>query len=138
MRIAIVGSRDFNDYNVMEAFVLSDLKDIQAVVSGGAKGADSLASEFARKNNLNMIEFLPEWEKYGRGAGAVRNQKIIRNADVVFAFWDGTKQEMWELEMELDALKYVGNPSMTSEKTLKQFQKYASIQKRKRNFKKSI
>ena len=62
MRIAIVGSRDFNDYNLMEAFVLSkiELKDIQAVVSGGAKGADSLASEFAKKNNLSLIEFLPE------------------------------------------------------------------------------
>ena len=49
-----------------------------------------------------------------------------------------TEQEMWELEMELDALKYVGNPSMTSEKTSRQFRKYALIQKRKQNSKKSI
>ena len=49
-----------------------------------------------------------------------------------------TEQEMWESERKLDALKYVGNPSMTSEETLMQFQEYASIQKRKQNSKKSI
>ena len=49
-----------------------------------------------------------------------------------------TEQEMRILERELNTLKYVGNPSMTSEETLKQFQEYASIQKRKQNSKKSL
>ena len=46
-----------------------------------------------------------------------------------------TQQEMRKLERELSTLKYVGNPSMTSEETLKQFQEYALIQKRKQNSK---
>jgi len=49
-----------------------------------------------------------------------------------------SEQEMRILKRKLSTLKYVGNPSMTSEETLKQFQEYASIQKRKQNFKKSI
>jgi len=69
-------------------------------VSGGAKGADSLGKKFcesynkhAKKYNLGdfieIKEFLPDWDKYGKRAGFLRNQEIINNADVVLAFWDG-------------------------------------------------
>jgi hypothetical protein len=33
--------------------------------------------------------FKPDWNKYGKSAGFVRNKLIIENADIVFAFWDG-------------------------------------------------
>ncbi len=59
------------------------------IVSGGAKGVDSLAREYALANGLKLTEFLPEYEKYGRGAPLRRNLEIVKYADTVLAFWDG-------------------------------------------------
>jgi hypothetical protein len=88
MRIAIVGSRDFTDYEKVEQEVLKHIKveKIDKIVSGGAKGADTLAKTFAEKHKIPLLEFLPDWKKFGRGAGLMRNTTIIENADVVFAF----------------------------------------------------
>jgi len=67
---------------------LRDLS-ITEIVSGGAKGADTLAEQFAKENNLPVKIFKPDWAKYGRGAGPVRNKQIVEYADKVIAFWDG-------------------------------------------------
>jgi hypothetical protein len=59
------------------------------IVSGGAKGADSLGRDFAQKHSAKYLEFLPDWEKFGKSAGVVRNADIVKNSDFVLAFWDG-------------------------------------------------
>ena len=84
---AIVGTRSFADFEMMEA-VLKMYK-IAVIVSGGAKGADALAKKYAEENNILYREFLPNWEKYGRAAGPIRNKEIVDNADMVIAFWVG-------------------------------------------------
>lgn len=94
MKIAIVGSRTFEDYELLRAFIESNLTDeelaaVEAVVSGGARGADTLAERYAAERGLQMIVFPAEWKKYGRRAGFIRNVDIIRECDVCFAFWDG-------------------------------------------------
>lgn len=93
MNIAIVGSRKFTDYEFLkseiEKFISEKSLDDVVIVSGGAKGADSLAEKFADENEYETLIFLPEWEKFGRDACHLRNTQIIENADVVFAFWDG-------------------------------------------------
>lgn len=88
MKLAIVGSRDFNDYQLMSEFILSkfDLPDIDTIVSGGAKGADALAERFAQEYKLALIVKDAEWEKYGRAAGPIRNKLIIEEVDAVVAF----------------------------------------------------
>ena len=63
MRLAIVGSRDISDPEIL----LKALKTIPAefhiteIVSGGAKGVDTLAREYAQANNLPLTEFLPAY-----------------------------------------------------------------------------
>jgi predicted Rossmann fold nucleotide-binding protein DprA/Smf involved in DNA uptake len=92
MKVAVVGSRNFNDYSYMHEVLQSFdyLKfEITEIVSGGARGADSLAERYARENNLPMKVFAAEWDKYGKSAGYKRNKLIVDYADVVFAFWDG-------------------------------------------------
>ena len=85
MKLAIIGSR-----NCPPIDIEAHLKYIpDTIVSGGAKGADTYAREFAQKHNLTLIEFLPEYDKYGKGAPLVRNKLIIDNCDCVLAFWDG-------------------------------------------------
>ena len=88
MKIAVIGSRGLQ---------ISDLgaylpKECDEIVSGGAKGIDTCAASFAAQNHLKLTEFLPLYEKYGRAAPIVRNQKIVEYADAVLAFWDGSSK----------------------------------------------
>lgn len=91
--IAVVGSRDFTDYLSIECMVGQyiyeecwNLPEGITIVSGGAKGADTLAEKFADEYKCRKIIFLPDWESHGKSAGPIRNRSIIANADVIFAF----------------------------------------------------
>lgn len=86
-RIGVIGSRNFRDFDLL-CDVLSGY-DPKVIVSGGAQGADKLAEEWARKNNIDTLIFKPDWEKFGRSAGFVRNKDIVENSDILIAFWDG-------------------------------------------------
>lgn len=93
VKIAIVGSRSFNDYAKLKDFIhqICELDELTptTVISGGAKGADTLGAQYAKENNLKLLEFIPDWKTFGRSAGFKRNVDIIENCDVCFAFWDG-------------------------------------------------
>jgi hypothetical protein len=58
-------------------------------VSGRAKGADKLAARYANENGLPLVEYLPEYDKYGQRAPLVRNHLIVNEAELLIAFWDG-------------------------------------------------
>ncbi len=87
MKIAIIGSRTFNNYDQMKK-VLGE-HQVSLVVSGGARGADKLSEQYAKEKNIETLIFLAEWDKYGKSAGFIRNKKIVDNAEMVIAFWDG-------------------------------------------------
>lgn len=93
MKAAIVGSRDFNDYNMLVEYIynicIENNYSITEIVSGGARGADKLGELFANNYNLKLTVFKADWNKYGKRAGFVRNVDIIKNCDICFAFWDG-------------------------------------------------
>lgn len=93
MKIAIVGSRTFTDYTVLVDYIEKNAAEnnyiIDEVISGGAKGADSLAERFAQDYDFKLTVFPADWKTYGKRAGAIRNEDIIKNCDVCFAFWDG-------------------------------------------------
>ena len=85
MKVAVIGSR---------GLIVNDLgkylpENTTEIVSGGAKGIDTCARNYASSHDLKLTEFLPEYNKYGRGAPLKRNLQIIEYADVVIAFWDG-------------------------------------------------
>ena len=116
MNIAIVGGRDFNDYTLLKESILAYIdahEKPENIVSGGAKRADTLVAQFAAEMGIPLLIFKPDYQKYGRGATLVRNTKIIENAEVVFAFWDGqskgTKDSIKKakkLEKELYIITY--------------------------------
>ena len=87
MITAVIGSRNFTDYKLLES-TLESLPEITQIVSGGAKGADSLAKTYAEQHQLPLVIFKPDWKQYGKGAGIVRNRQIIDAAQMVVAFWD--------------------------------------------------
>ena len=85
MKIAVIGSRNLVVQN-LEKYLPGQTTEI---VSGGAKGVDTCAREYAKAKGLKLTEFLPEYKKYGRKAPLKRNLQIINYADEVLAFWDG-------------------------------------------------
>lgn len=85
MKLAIIGSRTCPEIDI--ATYIDSLPEM--IISGGAIGIDTLARQFAEQNNIPLIEFLPEYSKYGRKAPLMRNIQIVENCDSVMAFWDG-------------------------------------------------
>jgi hypothetical protein len=88
MITAIVGSRGFDDYTSMCQVLSALTPQVTMVVSGGAKGADTLAERWAYANSIPCKVLRPDWSK-GRGAGHIRNSDIVRMSERVVAFWDG-------------------------------------------------
>lgn len=85
MKTAIIGSRNITNVDLSRFIPVGTTE----IVSGGARGVDTVAKEYANRNGLKLTEFLPEYERYGRSAPLKRNITIIENADIVLAFWDG-------------------------------------------------
>ncbi|MDE7290040.1 MAG: DUF2493 domain-containing protein [Oscillospiraceae bacterium] len=85
MKTAIIGSRGLTIDN-LEKYLPQETTEI---ISGGAKGIDTCARNYAISHKMKLTEFLPEYEKYGKSAPLKRNITIIENADIVIAFWDG-------------------------------------------------
>ncbi len=99
MKVAIIGSRNYEAIGAIRGYVLSLPADT-IVISGGASGVDRIAATAALARGLKVWEFkvdtigLPEFGTEGSkrefGIRAFqRNQKIVDKADRVVAFWDG-------------------------------------------------
>lgn len=91
MKVIIAGSRDFNNYELLKDkcnYYLQNYDDIE-IVSGLARGADSLAIKYAKEYNYPVKEFKPDWDKFGKSAGYIRNKEMAEYADALIAFWDG-------------------------------------------------
>lgn len=102
MKVAVVGSRTFTDYNLLRQTLDTLYPQVSLIVSGGAKGADSLAERYAKEEGISTLIFKPDWKTHGKAAGFIRNKDIVEAADLVVAFWDGlskgTKNSMEHAE----------------------------------------
>lgn len=87
MKTIIAGSRNFDDYDTLKN--VCNKYQITEVVCGGAQGADALGERYARENNIPIVYFRADWDKYGKSAGPIRNDQMAQYADFLIAFWDG-------------------------------------------------
>lgn len=92
INIAVVGGRDFNDYTLLKSKLDILLPTIAKhhnsgvqLVSGGAKGADSLAERYAAETKIPIVVLKPDWSK-GQYAGLSRNTDIVNASQYVIAF----------------------------------------------------
>jgi predicted Rossmann fold nucleotide-binding protein DprA/Smf involved in DNA uptake len=96
MKLAIVGSRSFSDYEFLKKMI--DYHPCTCIISGGAKGADTLAKRYAVEHGILIQEFLPNWDLHGKSAGFIRNKQIVEASEELVAFWDkkspGTKHSI--------------------------------------------
>lgn len=92
IRVLVCGGRDYDNkigvFSILGA--THDTLGIQTVIHGNARGADSLAYDWARENGVEVIPCPADWEIHGKAAGPVRNQKMIQyKPDLVIAFPGG-------------------------------------------------
>lgn len=86
MKLAIVGSRNISNIDISEYIPQS----VTEIISGGAKGVDTLAEQYADKHKLSKHIIRPDYQKYpNRSAPIKRNKIIVDCSDSVLAFWDG-------------------------------------------------
>ncbi len=118
MKVAIVGSRTWPDAERIRRYVWSLPMDT-IVVTGGAKGVDSIAEATATERGLGVTVHRPDYSKGGRAAPLARNSLIVADADRVVAFWDGQsrgtadtigKAEKAGVELEVYRLRQEPDP----------------------------
>ncbi|GCE61966.1 DUF2493 domain-containing protein [Microcystis aeruginosa] len=91
LKIIIAGSRNFNNYNLLEQkvdFYIGENQDIE-IISGTARGADKLGERYAINKGLKLKRFPADWQKYGKKAGYLRNEEMAKYASHAIIFWDG-------------------------------------------------
>ena len=109
-KVIIAGSRNFNNYALLKSELDKLFNEPFIIVSGGAKGADTLGELYAKEKGYEVERHLAKWNDlsvpncrikynsygpYNAMAGHNRNQEmlnsILENKDggCVVAFWDG-------------------------------------------------
>lgn len=76
--IIICGGRNYNDRKTLEN-ALNRLKlktPVILVITGGAKGADTLGRIWAEKNGIASTVINADWDRYGKSAGYLRNRSM--------------------------------------------------------------
>ena len=93
-KVVIAGSRGFSNYKLLKETCDKYLREKKKthnviVVSGHARGADSLGEKYASDEDLDLEIYPADWKKYGKSAGFRRNEQMADIADAVIAFWNG-------------------------------------------------
>jgi hypothetical protein len=94
VKAIVCGGRGYGDcpmiYNALDYY--HSINPFSLIIQGGAAGADYLAKQWAISRGVKHLEIRAEWKRYGRMAGAVRNQKMINDTNpcVVIAFPGGS------------------------------------------------
>ena len=102
IRVIVAGSRTYTDKERIFSCLGKAFGEIEekmqepckfTVVSGGCRGVDTIGEEYARTHGLELARFPAQWDKYGRGAGPIRNEEMANFASekdpYLIAFWDG-------------------------------------------------
>lgn len=88
MKTIIAGSRTVQDSKNIYR-LLDTHTEITEVVSGLAKGPDTIGKHWAEEKGIPIKEFPADWETHGKKAGYLRNIEMGDYADQLIAFWDG-------------------------------------------------
>ena len=90
--VIIAGGRDFNDYELLKKkcdYYLQFVEDNICIISGAARGADTLGEKYAKERGYKIDSHPADWDKYGKKAGYIRNKEMVDIASAAICFWDG-------------------------------------------------
>lgn len=71
----ICGSRNLDDYELLKRAIETSGFEISEVVSGGAKGADSLGEKYAKENKIKIKQFKAQWENLDLPGAVIKSRK---------------------------------------------------------------
>lgn len=99
MKVIVAGSRWIWDRTIVEAAIINSNYHISELVSGGNRGwdaenerqtgVDGFGEDWAKARGIPIKLFPPEWQKFGKRAGPLRNGSMARYADALILIWDG-------------------------------------------------
>lgn len=95
MRVLVCGGRDYADWHELSSHLarlrLEAPHDTLTIIQGGAKGADGMAREWCEAYHVAYINYPADWERHGRAAGPIRNQRMLDDGrpELVLAFPGG-------------------------------------------------
>jgi hypothetical protein len=109
-RICVCGGRDYiNRARVFQSLdtALRILGDVE-IIHGGARGADSLADEWARDRGVKVQVFAADWNTHHNAAGPIRNRQMLKHGfDMLVAFPGGKgTQDMIDITMKAGVAVY--------------------------------
>lgn len=107
MKVIVAGSRNINDHGAVARAIESSNFKITEMVSGNARGVDTVAENYAARKEIPIKLFPADWEKYGKPAGAIRNEQMAKYADALIAIWDGDSSGT---RMMIEMMNKVGKP----------------------------
>lgn len=77
--VLVCGGRDYADratvWRVLDR--VADRVEVAAIRHGCARGADTLAGEWARERRVPEQRYPADWRMHGKGAGTRRNQTML-------------------------------------------------------------
>lgn len=80
MIVLVTGSREWTDrdyvWKMLDEFDTKHM--ILGIIEGEARGVDTFAREWAEHRERPFEPHAPEWERYGKGAGPIRNGVMLR------------------------------------------------------------
>jgi hypothetical protein len=99
MKLLICGDRRWTNGALIEKWIAT-LKPT-LIIHGGCRGADILAGEAAKRLGVKVSVFMPDWARFGRGAGPVRNQQMLDegNPDRILAFHNDLAHSRGTIDM---------------------------------------
>lgn len=89
MKVIIAGSRHINDFSLLKLALIIANFNKDTVICGLCKGPDMLGTRYAQENNIELMTFPADWNKFGRRAGPIKNKQMSDCADALIALWDG-------------------------------------------------
>lgn len=118
-RLVVAGGREFKDQELFDITLNHFMRYFSSVnipviiVSGGARGADTMAEDYARRYNLPFKLFEADWDFHGKAAGYVRNKEMAKYGTHLVAFHDGISKGTThminlakEYELKVKVVKY--------------------------------
>lgn len=112
MKIAVVGSRSITDVGIVAQACEDSKFEFTEIISGGAKGVDTIAIQLALALKIPYKIYLARWKEHGKGAGMIRNAQMVEAADAVVAIWDRTSRGT---KATIDMAKKAGKPCYVKE-----------------------
>ena len=87
--IGIIGTRrrnDQGDFWLVRRKFFEVYEEGDVICSGCCpQGADRFADLISNEHKIKGLWFPPDWKRYGRGAGFVRNTDIAKASDILIA-----------------------------------------------------